>query len=210
MGSSVDLTGRRFGMLEAVCVSGKYKSGQMKWLCKCDCGNEVSVCGSSLIRGLTKSCGCAKGDMCREANIKHSMIKTRLYRIWSGIKTRCFDVNSHAYGRYGGRGITMCNEWKNDFLSFYEWSIANGYSDNLTIDRIDNEKGYSPSNCRWATYKEQCNNQSSNRYWTAFGETHTVAEWSDIKGIPDQTLRARVLRYGWPVERALTEKVRGR
>lgn len=210
MGNFVDLAGKKFGSLQVLRTEGKYKSGQYKWLCKCDCGNEVAVCSSSLVRGLTKSCGCQKGNFCRDANIKHGKSKTRLYGIWTGIKTRCFDRNCDAYIRYGGRGITMCDEWANDFQAFYKWSMDNGYAENLTIDRIDNTQGYSPSNCRWATYKEQGNNTSKNRMLTAFGETHTLTEWAERSGLLFATLRRRVFVYGWDVEKAITTPVRGR
>ena len=129
---------------------------------------------------------------------------TRLYRIWSGIKDRCCNQNSKYWDRYGARGITVCNEWKNSFEQFYQWSLDNGYRENLTLDRIDNNKGYSADNCRWATYKEQENNRSNNRKLEYEGEVHTISQWSDIVGI-EQRLISQRLYHGWSIKRALTE-----
>lgn len=134
--------------------------------------------------------------------------KTRLYAIWNGIKCRCYTKSSISYKRYGANGITMCEGWRNDFMSFYKWSITNGYSDSLTIDRIDSNGNYEPSNCRWATYKEQANNISTNLRFAYNGEEHTIHEWADIVGINAMALRYRIVYAKWPLEKALTIPVK--
>lgn len=128
---------------------------------------------------------------------------TRLYAIWKAMKTRCYNPNVAAFPQYGGRGIAICDEWRDNFPAFREWSFANGYADSLTIDRIDNNKGYSPDNCRWVTYKEQANNTRRNIVVTLKGETGTVAEMCDKYGISNPFLiYDRITRLGWDAERA--------
>lgn len=137
--------------------------------------------------------------------IKHGLTGTRIYRIWSNMKRRCFNPNAEHYNRYGGRGITVCDEWKNDFMSFYNWSMENGYQEDLTIDRIDNDGNYEPLNCRWATNKEQENNRGSfNINVTYKGKTQTLMQWSEEIGIPFPTLRYRIVDSNWPIEDAFT------
>lgn len=140
----------------------------------------------------------------------HNGKGTRLYRIWKIMKTRCYNKNFHKYRRYGGRGITVCEEWKNSFIEFRKWALDNGYAEDLTIDRIDNNGNYEPSNCRWVSIKTQANNRSSCHYITYQGETHTIAEWANIKGLKFNTLISRLNIYHWDIERALNEKTRGR
>lgn len=123
------------------------------------------------------------------------------------MKRRCYDKNLYAYKNYGARGITVCDEWVESFETFRDWANANGYKQGLTIDRIDNNKGYSPDNCRWTTIKVQCNNRRTNHILTLNKESHTISEWSEIVGIPRSVLLGRI-KNGWPVERALTERPR--
>ena len=148
-------------------------------------------------------------------NVRHSydnslrgIEKTRLYIIWSHMKQRCYNQNATNYYKYGAKGITVCEEWLNNFMEFRKWSLLNGYEDGLTLDRIDGTKGYNPDNCRWATYKEQANNTNSNHLLTYDGETHTISEWSDIVGISKKVIERRINRYKWTVEDALTIPVR--
>lgn len=136
---------------------------------------------------------------------KHGKTKTRLYRIWFNMRCRCHKKDFVDYPRYGGRGIAVCDEWLNSFPPFYEWAMANGYREDLTLDRIDNDGNYEPSNCRWVDTKVQNNNTRRNHYITYNGETLTLAQWSERCGINKNTLQARICKYGWSVERALTE-----
>lgn len=136
---------------------------------------------------------------------KHGKSNTRLFRIWAHIKDRCFNNKNDAYKNYGARGIGMFPEWKNDFMAFYNWAMANGYRDNLTIDRIDNNSGYSPNNCRWITMKEQHRNTRRNTFLIYRGEKRCVSEWGELLGISKETLLSRI-KNGWSVERILTTK----
>lgn len=123
---------------------------------------------------------------------RHGLCKTRLYRIFGNIKQRCYYKNNKDYKNYGGRGIIVCDEWLKDFKKFYDWAINNGYQDGLTIDRINNDGNYEPSNCRWITKKAQSRNNRNNRIITYKGETHCLIEWSEILKIPYPTLRSRI------------------
>ena len=162
MARSIDLTGQRFGRLTVEKRAGTSQNGNVLWACKCDCGNITVVKGYSLKNSITRSCGCLIAESTKDRNTTHGLRKTRLYRIWANMKDRCLNSNAPGYLYYGGRGITICDEWKNDFLQFYDWAMANGYADDLSIDRIDNDKGYNPDNCRWATHSEQMRNR---RHW---------------------------------------------
>ena len=206
----IDHTGQRFGKLFVVGKSDKKKGKYTGafWECKCDCGNVVIVPGSSLRSGETRSCGCLRKAMVGELKRTHGMCRTRIYRIWQAMIKRCCSPGYERYSEYGGRGISVCDEWRNDFLSFYNWSMENGYSDELTIDRIEVNGNYEPENCRWATYKEQGNNTRRNHYITFDGETHTMCEWAKIKGMKYQTLAARINIYHWDIEKALNTPVK--
>lgn len=156
MGKLIDLTGRQFGLL-TVCRRSKEKAVRVKWLCICQCGNKITVEGQHLRSGATISCGCYHKDELSKRIKKHGYSETRLYSIWHGMKCRCFTKNHIAYAYYGGRGISICDEWL-DFMKFRKWALLNGYSDNLEIDRIDNALGYEPNNCRWVTHAENMKN----------------------------------------------------
>ena len=135
-------------------------------------------------------------------NYKHGLRKTRLFRIWSNMKTRCTNPNTCCYKYYGGKGVTICNEWMNDFKHFYDWSMCHGYTDELSLDRIDYAGNYEPDNCRWVTNKTQANNKSDNRYVTRQGITLTLKEWCEIEKINYRTVQDR-LKRGWDIEKAL-------
>ena len=158
-----DLVGRKFNRLTVKSFMRTDKHYNTYWLCKCDCGKEVVVTAGSLRSGHSKSCGCYMRERSKELvtlrNITHGKSYTRLYNIWSNMKARCCNPNNPDFKRwYGVRGITICDEWKNDFQAFYDWSMSHGYDDSLSIDRIDNDGNYEPDNCRWTTSKEQAHN----------------------------------------------------
>lgn len=195
-----DLTGCRFGMLTVIRQTDDYIYGDSKhktmWECECDCGKHVNVIGDNLKKGNSTSCGCKRA----ESLIKHGCRYTRLYSIWSNIKTRCYDVNNTNYQRYGQRGIAMCDEWRDSFDAFKGWAVSHGYADNLTIDRIDNHGGYCPENCRWTDSKTQANNRRSSRYVTVDGISKSLAAWADDLGYSRSIFHARAKLYGTTVE----------
>lgn len=193
-----DLTGKRFGRWTVLYRTDDYiePDGRHRvvYRCRCDCGTERDVISGSLSKGQSKSCGCLQKEWAKSGNVKrtHGMTGTRLYRIWKNINTRCHNPNNSKWERYGGRGIKICQEWQgeNGFQNFYEWSMFNGYADDLTIDRKDNDGNYSPDNCRWVTNKVQANNTSQNRNITINGCTKTIAEWCDLYGLSRPDLYA--------------------
>lgn len=155
----IEMSGKRFGRLVVVERSSLSKDHHASWLCICDCGNQTIVNGRNLRSGATTSCGCYHNEILSNRSTTHGKSSTRIYRIWHNIKTRCFYPGDKHFHDYGGRGITMCQEWKHSFEAFNEWSMNHGYSDYLTIDRINNNGNYEPSNCRWISMKEQCQNR---------------------------------------------------
>ena len=194
-----DLTGKKFGKLEVI---GVHDTGSRKtyYVCQCDCGNVKVVRADALISGATKSCGCIKKEQDKAnlaANHSHKMSGTRIYETWQDMKRRCYNKQNARYDRYGGRGITVCDEWLNNFQSFYDWAISNGYSDDLTIDRIDNDGNYEPSNCRWSTAKEQCNNRGSNINITIGNATKSLMCWCEIFNVDYKKVYARYKRNGY-------------
>ena len=202
----IDIAGQRFGRLKVVKFIERINKKSL-FECICDCGNIKNIDSKNLKKGTTKSCGCLSKENSIQQGLKnsktHGKTNTKLYHKWIDIKNRCYNKNDTSYKHYGGRGIVVCNEWKNDFQTFYDWAMANGYSDNLTIDRIDNSLGYSPENCRWATRKEQANNRRSNKLLKYNGKTQNLTQWANELCINYDVLRNR-LKRGWSIEKTLS------
>lgn len=190
-----DLIGRVFGKLTVVNRVGNRST----WHCVCECGNEVDVSEYNLLHGKYKSCGC----ITKERLASKGFTNTKLHGVWAGMKSRC-SYNKHIdYEWYQAKGITVCEEWKNSFKTFHDWAMTHGYKEGLSLERIDNNKGYCPENCRWATPKEQANNRSTNINITYNGETKTLKQWAESLGINYHCLYARVRTKGIPFEEAI-------
>ena len=187
-----DLTGQRFGKYVVIALSEPYKGRKDTWLCKCDCGNERIVYGFGLRNGRSTNCGCVR--------TKHGMSQSKLYRVYYLMCQRCHATYNKRYFDYGGRGIKVCEEWRNSFIVFSEWALQKGYQEGLTIDRINNNGNYCPENCRWVDRKTQQNNRRDNHLIEYRSETHTIAEWGDILNISPSLICDR-LRRGWDVSR---------
>ena len=192
-----DLTGQKFGRLTVIKCIGRSKDRQKLWLCKCECGKLKESKTTYLTSGDTTSCGCYRKE-CEIKNFsaywKNTSIKKqypRLYRIWTGMKTRCYNKNNENFKYYGLRNIKVCDEWKNNFINFKDWAIKNGYDDNLTIDRIDVNKNYCPENCRWATIKEQNNNKRNTKKIKLFNEVNTIRYFADKYSMPRDRIYER-------------------
>lgn len=195
----IDLTGKTFGLLTVQEWDFSCKKTGTWWYCTCDCGSVISVRSDHLRLGHTMSCGCYNAS--KSKSTRHD---ERLYHIWTSIKARCYNPKSRAYKNYGARGISMCDEWRGSYDTFKAWALANGYTDELTIDRIDNNDSYYPSNCRWATVKTQANNRRSNYMLTIGIATATLSEWLDLYQMPRGPFYYRIAS-GWSVEEALTK-----
>ncbi|MFA7177604.1 MAG: hypothetical protein WC114_10175 [Smithellaceae bacterium] len=197
------LAGQRFGRLEVLYYVGqRYAS----WLCLCDCGQHTAVAGGALRKGKTRSCGCLQAERSAAASTVHGGYGTTEYRRWDSMIQRCVNKNHKHYHNYGGRGIKVCERWRNSFAAFLE-DLGPRPSANHSIDRIDNNGDYCPENCRWATKAEQVRNTRRNRLVAFRGETLCVADLARRHGLTPQALQGR-LNAGWPVERAITTPIR--
>lgn len=186
-----NIIGCKFGHLTVIDRDYNYKSPKhTKWICLCDCGAMKSVFRNSLISGASKSCGCKQYEGKKGINQTHGMSKTRIYREWSSMRRRCKE-NSIDAKYYFERNIFVCDEWENDFVAFYEWAVNNGYSDSLTIDRINNDMGYSPENCRWITNKQQQSNKSNNVKVQYNGEDYCLRSLCIELNFPYKTAHRR-------------------
>lgn len=191
-----NLIGQKFGRLTVVGLAGRDKHGNALWDCKCDCGNlkKNPTRGFDLKSGITSSCGCAFRESEYYKKTYHGHSKERIYKEYKSMRMRCFRSSWEGYQNYGGRGITVCEEWKNNFMAFYEWAMSNGYNDALSLDRIDVNGNYEPSNCRWVSIKAQMNNKRNSRRVDVRGETLTVIECAEKYNINEYTLRSRIRR----------------
>jgi hypothetical protein len=215
MGKFVDITGNRYGELTVLGLAEVKLKNRPAWRCICDCGREKVVAGDSLKCGAVKCCGAHKTKFYSEALSRRSKIQnrkypketdshSRLYTLWRAMKWRCLDPTHVAYDRYGGAGITICDDWMT-YSKFREWAVSSGYQEHLTIDRKDNNRGYCPDNCRWATHKEQSKNKKSGYHLTAFGETKHLMDWiSDPRCKASPGALRRRLKSGHSTEFAIS------
>ena len=209
--------GDRFGRLTVICETKETKSIKntclKRYVCRCDCGKTKTVLSKNLTKSKkpTRSCGCIGVELLVKMNTTHGMKHTKLYEVHHHMKLRCLNPNDTSYKDYGGRGITICEEWmgKNGFKNFMEWAVKNGYKEGLTIDRINNEGNYSPENCRWTDVKTQARNRRTNLMLKYNGITKPCVEWAETFGIKPTTLYERIYR-GWDVKTALETPVRER
>lgn len=204
-----DIIGKKFGRLTVVKFDHKKKKNDNRhyynyYLCRCDCGNLKIVERAKLIYLHTQSCGCLHKEKFK--TYKHGLSYHRLHRIWDKMKYRCYNPKCPRYSDYGGRGIIICDTWKNNFKAFYDWAVLNGYKENLTIDRINVNGNYEPSNCRWVSQKVQSRNTRKNHYITYKGQTYCLSDWANKYNILPDTLWMRIKR-GWTIEKALTKPI---
>ena len=208
IGKFEDLTGMVFGRLTVIECGRDYisPSGRRRpaWKCICECGKEKTICASNLKSGTTTSCGCFQRENMSRLKKTHGGYANdeSLFRVWCNIRKRCLSAKSHNYTDYGGRGITICEQWISDYTAFREWAVSNGYRKGLSIDRINVDGNYSPENCRWTNSVTQQNNRRCNINVTYQNQTHTLKEWSRIRDINYQTLYTRY-KLGWVIPRML-------
>lgn len=208
-----DITGERFERLIAIKFEYKIKR-QHYWLFKCDCGKEKIIQKASVLFGTSKSCGCLQKEMTYNeetkhkiglANTTHGLRGNPIYSLWHSMKQRCYYCKSISYKNYGARGIKICSEWKDSFIDFYNWCIKNGYKKGLTIDRINVNGNYCPSNCKFSTNSEQQNNKRNSHFLIYQGEKKTIKEWSKDKRclVNPTTFEKRIHSYGWDARQAM-------
>ena len=197
--------GDKYNRLTAIKFNHKNKWGQPYWLFRCDCGQEKVINASNVKYGYVKSCGCLLKEITTKRNTSHGMAGTREYNIWNHIKDRCLNKNNSHYKNWGGRGITVCNRWLK-FENFYA-DMGKAPTIKHSIDRINNNGNYKPENCHWANLKEQANNRRNNRLLTFNNKTMTIAQWTSKTNLKYATLYARINKYDWNIEKALTTPV---
>lgn len=194
-------------MLTLIRVLDRRTKNRLRYgLFQCDCGKTKEITLVSVKNGHTRSCGCLKKRLWHERRTRHGMARTRFYKIWKNMISRTTNKNTPRFRDYGGRGIGVCSEWR-DFKNFYK-DMKDGYKDTLSIDRIDNNAGYSKENCRWTAQKDQCRNTRKSIILTYNGRTASLAEWSEITGMKGATLRSRLKVLGWSVERTLATPIK--
>lgn len=207
-----DIAGERFGRLVVIKRVGESKRGVV-WECQCDCGNKKIANGADLRSGRTRSCGCLEKEVRVKIHTKHGLSKSRIWKVWNNVITRCYNEKNNQYKDYGGRGIRVCDEWlgEHGFENFANWAYSTGFMEDAkfgecTIERIDVNGDYSPLNCCWATQEEQANNKRNNIFLTYGGKTQTIAQWSRELGMNYRTLYSRIRKLHWTVERAFKTK----
>lgn len=204
----IDLRGKRFDRVRVLAMTRKHK-GSIFWLCECDCGNKKEIAGSSLRGGLTKSCGCRRREVTTKRNTKHGYasesIYSRTYNIWQLMKDRCYNQKSPAYKNYGARGISVCAEWREDFLRFLK--DMGQVPDNQEIDRIDNDGNYCKENCRWVRRVTNTRNRRKTVCVVYEGVRLPLAELAEKHGIKYGTLYGRIIKNKWKVDYALKAKL---
>lgn len=196
----VDRLGKRYGRL--LVVSESTKRGRVAWQCLCDCGNQLVVPSSDLQCGNTRSCGCLRREEASHRMTTHGLSSTPIYAVWGTMLGRCSRPSHNRYHLYGGKGIKVCPEW-HQFENFFAWASTHGYRRGLTIDRIDNSKGYGPANCRVVDFQTQARNTSNNRIISAFNKSQCLSAWAEDTGITREAIAQR-LKAGWEEEKALT------
>lgn len=195
------LEGQTFNRLTALNrVEEKSKYITYYWIC--ECGNTLKAPAIRVVSGNTKSCGCITNERIGALNRTHGESKTALYKVWKTMRARCYNTNDDSYHNYGGRGIGVCDEWRSNFVPFRDWAKANGYASGLTIERVNNNKGYSPENCVWTTRLVQCNNTRRNEKIEYMGELKTFAQWQRELGFHSGAVYARIHKLGWSIEEA--------
>ena len=212
MGKKNDITGKRYGRLIVVKRWEKLPSGHSKWLCVCDCGKPKIVEDSNLKHSDKISCGCWQKELYIENSKWKGESHSHLFQVWQSMIKRCKNPKAQNYKYYGGRGITVCDDWsdnKNGYFLFKGWALSNGYIDGLSLERIDVNGNYSPQNCKWIPLKEQAKNRRNCNMITFNGETKNLTEWSRILGIKRYTLFSR-LKNGWSIEKAFTTPTKTR
>ena len=201
MPRKIDLTGRRYAHLTVISQHG-HIGDKISWLCRCDCGNEKVVSGSNLKTGNTTSCGCYHAEVAKDYHTTHGMSKTKLYTIWSSMRYRCENPKCQRYSSYGGKGVSVCAEWKR-FNGFYSWAISARYEDGLSIERIDVDGNYEPSNCKWIPLIDQSQNKTTSRFVSYKSKKLTISQLANLTGMPYQRLYQRINKLGWSTDDAV-------
>lgn len=200
---SMDLTGNRFGRLTVIERAKNDKFKHSQWLCECDCGTKIIVSLSHLRTGYTKSCGCLKKEIAKEVHTKHGKSYDPLYIVWCGMIYRCTNPNHHSYKNYGGRGVSVCDEWKDNPNCFIDWSISHGWKPGLQLDRINNSEGYRPENCHFVTPRINCNNTRRTRYIDGEPASLWFEKQNHHPSVNYVCFCDRFFRKGWDLDRSL-------
>lgn len=212
-GKGVDLIGQKFGKLTVIgnVPKEQRKNQQYAWLCRCDCGKEVVSTANKLTHGIQVSCGCQKAERIGNLNRKYKITDKHLYGVYKAMVDRCISEKNPSYHNYGGRGIKVCRDWLNSFDAFAEWALSSGYVLNApqgqyTLDRKDNDKDYSPDNCRWITIQRQQNNKRTCHYIEHDGETHSIADWARKLGCKYNYLYNHLVYMGETLDEVINKK----